>query len=100
MVHGRPQGGGARVGGCPTLECQKNVLAIWGPFLLLFLNTGAFLLCCSPYVGPFSSFGGLFPTFFSCEGALFGLAPPPTKISAGAHDMVLFLERELHDSIT
>ena len=40
---------------------------------------GAFLL-------RFSHFGGLFATFYFMVGTFFGLAPPPTKISAGAHD--------------
>ena len=50
------------------------------------------------FFATFSSYGGLFATFFSFLGAFlllftswwgtfFGLAPPPpTKISAGAHD--------------
>ena len=42
---------------------------IWGPFCYVFLILGAFLLLFTSWWGPF-----------------FGLAPPPTKISAGAHD--------------
>ena len=64
-------GGGARVG---------RGLAILGAFLLLFLHMGASLLRFSHFWGPFCYFllhgGGLF----------LGLPPPPTKISAVAHD--------------
>ena len=42
---------------------------IWGPFCYVFLILGAFWLLFISWCRPF-----------------FGLAPPPTKISAGAHD--------------
>ena len=63
---------GARVGRRPSppLENKKKVF---------FAILGAFLL-------RFSSYGGLFATFYLMVGAFLGLAPPPTKISAGAHD--------------
>ena len=42
---------------------------IWGPFCYVFLILGAFWLLFISWCRPF-----------------FGIAPPPTKISAGAHD--------------
>ena len=60
-------------------------------------NKKFFLTILGAFLLRFSSYGGLFATFFSFLeaflllftswwGPLFGLAPPPTKISAGAHD--------------
>ena len=63
----------------PQKKIKTSFFTILGAFLLLFLHMGAFLL-------RFSHFGDLFATFYFMVGAFFGLAPPPTKISAGAHD--------------
>ena len=73
--------GGARVGRRlpPPSKIKKYFWAILGAFWLFFLHMGAFLL-------RFSHFGGLFATFYFMVEAFFGLAPPPTKISAGTHD--------------
>ena len=73
----------ARVGRRPPplpLENKKSFGALLGAFLLLFLHMGAYLLRFSHFWGPFYYFllhGG---------GFFLGLPPPPTKISAGAHD--------------
>ena len=50
-------------------------LFIWGPFCYVFLILGAFSQC-----------GGLLLLFTSWCSGLFWACPPPTKISAGAHD--------------
>ena len=65
----------------PQKKIKKSFLTILGAFLLHFLHMGAVLLRFSHFWGPFCYFllhsGGLF----------LGLPPPPpTKISAGAHD--------------
>ena len=73
-----PAGGGARVGHRPPP--RKKILGlhwglfcyfffIWGPFCYVFVILGAFRLLFISWCRPF-----------------FGLAPHPTKISAGAHD--------------
>ena len=80
--------GGARVGRRPPppplLENKKNIWAILGAFLLLFLHMGAFLLRFSHFGGLFTMWGP-FRYFLLHGGGLF-CPPPPTKISAGAHD--------------
>ena len=83
--------GGARVGRRPPLlENKKNVFwAILGAFLLIFLHMGAFLLRFSHFWGPFGglfTMWGLFATFYFMVGAFLLGLPPPTKISADAHE--------------
>ena len=64
--HGRPQEGGKSRPSPPPLENKLKVFWLyWGPFHHMV----AFLLLFTSWWGPF-----------------FGLAPPPTKISADAHD--------------
>ena len=79
--------GGARVGRRPpTLENKKTYFwAILGAFLLLFLHMGAFLLRFSHFGGLFTMWGP-FRYFLVHGGGFFWACPPPTKISAGAHD--------------
>ena len=80
-------GGGARVGRPPPLEDKKSFFGYIGDFLLFFLHMGGFLLRFFSFLGAFSPCGGLFATFYFMVGAFFGACPPPpTKISAGAHD--------------
>ena len=55
-----------------------------------FHHLGAFLLLFSPCGRPFLYLWGAFfcvygGPFLCLWGAFFGFAPPPTKISAGAH---------------
>ena len=65
--------------------------------MALPLKKKFFLAIFGGLFATFSSYGGLFATFFSFWGAFsllftswwgpfLGLPPPPTKISAGAHD--------------
>ena len=71
----------------PSLQNKTSFLAILvGAFLLLFLHMGTFLLRFSHFWGPFHHVGAFSLLFTSWWGSFFGLAPPPTKISAGAHD--------------
>ena len=78
---------GARRGGecrpaSPPLE-KRSFFAILGAFLLLFLHIWG------PFCFVFLIFGGLFTMgglFTSWWGPFLDLPPPPTKISAGAHD--------------
>ena len=86
-----PAGGGARVGRRPPPPPSSI-------FLYFFCYIGGLFATFSSYVGLFATFfsffgtfspcGGLFATFYFMVGAFFGLSPPPlpTKISAGAHD--------------
>ena len=81
------EGVGSRVGRRHPLRKQEVFCLYWGLFCYFFLHMGAFLL-------RFSHFGGLHhvgvflllftswwrPFFWACP------PPPPTKISAGAHD--------------
>ena len=77
----------ARVGRRPPPPSKINKFwALLSAFLLLFLYMGAFLLRFSHFWGPFHHVGTFLLLFTSWWGPLFGLAPPPTKISAGAHD--------------
>ena len=80
-------GGGARVGRAPPPSTIKKYFwAILGAFLLLFLHMGAFLLRFSHFGGLFAMWGP-FRYFLLHGGGLFlACPPPPTKISAGAHD--------------
>ena len=81
-------GGGARVGRRPPPLKKRSFLSILGAFLLLFFHMGAFLLRFSHFGGLFTMWGP-FCYFLLHGGGLFlGLPtpPPPTKISAGAHD--------------
>ena len=63
----------------PPPSLEKSFWAILGAFLLVFLHMGAFLL-------RFSYFWGAFCYLLLHGGGLFWACPPPTKISAGAHD--------------
>ena len=82
-----PAGGGARVGRRPPPPSKKrSFLSILGAFLLFFFIWGPF---CYVFLilGAFSPCGGLFATFyFMVEAFFWACPPPPTKISAGAHD--------------
>ena len=80
-MHGRPQGGGARVDGCPPWKIKKKFFRYIGGLFAPFSHMG-------PFCYVFSLWGG---TFSLCKGPLhhvgafllhfspcFGLAPPPT----------------------
>ena len=79
--------GGARVGRRPPpSKIKKNIFGLyWGPFYYFFFIWGPF---CYVFLilRAFSPCGGLFATFYFMVEAFFGFPPPPTKISAGAHD--------------
>ena len=78
--------GRARVG--RRLPPSKFFLfvAILGAFLLFFFIRGPFCYVFLMLGGPFTMWG-LFCYFLLHDGSLFlGLPPPPTKISADAHD--------------
>ena len=67
-----PAGGGGKSRPSPPSpppRRKKFFGLYWGPFCYVFLILGAFWLLFISWCRPF-----------------FGLAPPPTKISAGAHD--------------
>ena len=74
-------------GGCksrrspPPLEKNKNFTIL----LLYFFLLMAFFYYFFSLWGPFSVCGGL---FWSLWGDFFGLAPSPTKISAGANAFI------------
>ena len=79
----------------PPLKKKKRFLAILGAFLLLFLHMGAILLLflhMGAFFATFLSFCGSFHhvgaflLLFTSWWELFWASPPPTKISAGAHD--------------
>ena len=74
-----PAGGGATVGRRPP--SKKKFLSILGAFLLLFLHIGAFCYVFLIFRGLFTMWGPF------CYFLLFLGLPPPTKISAGAHDL-------------
>ena len=83
---------GARVGGRPPPPPGKSpqmLLLYWVPFCYFFFII--FLLRFSYYGGLFHNVGAFLLLFFSMVGALFGLARPPTKISAGAHECTTYL---------
>ena len=69
----------------PPLE-EKIGRLYWGPFLLLFLHMGAFLLRFSPFWGPFHHVGAFCHFLLHGGGLFLGLPPLSSKISAGAHD--------------
>ena len=84
---GARRGGGARLGGRPTLGKWKQYFSLyWGLFPTFSPYGGLFATFFSLW-RPFSPIGVLFPTFFPCGGPFLGLSPPPphTKISAGVH---------------
>ena len=70
----------------PSLENQEKKCSVLFPPCEHFFPT--FLLRFSPYGGGgglFHHVGAFLLLFFFMWRAFFGLAPPPTKISAGAH---------------
>ena len=85
MGAGRGGGGKSRPSPPPPRKLKKKFLAILGAFLLLFFHTGAFFLRFSHFWGPFHHVGAFLLLFTSWWGSFLGL-PPPTKISAGAHN--------------
>ena len=79
-------GGGARVGRRPPPRKKEVFCLYWGPFCYFFFIWGPF---CYVFLilGAFSLCGGLFATFyFMVEAFFWACPPPPTQISAGAHD--------------
>ena len=72
-------GGGGRVGR-RLPPSKKSFWAILGAFLLLFLHIWG------PFCYVFLFWGVFLLLFTSWWWPFFGLAPPPMKISAGAHD--------------
>ena len=66
---------------------KKNWEAILGAFFATFSSYGGLFATFFSFLGAFSPCGGLLPLFTSWWGPFFGLAPPlSSKISAGAHD--------------
>ena len=59
-MHGRPQGGGARVGGCPPLKIKKKNFRYIGGLFAPF----------SPHGGLFATFSRYGETFSLCKGPL------------------------------
>ena len=81
-------GGGARVSHRPPLEIFFCWL-YWGPFCYFFFIWGPFcyfFFIWGPFCYVFLILGAFWLLFISWCRPYFGLAPPPTKISAGAHD--------------
>ena len=81
-------GRGARVGRRPPQKKTKKVFWLYlGPFCYFFFIWGLFPMFFS-FLGAFSPCRGLFATFYFMVGVFFWACPPPppTKISAGAHD--------------
>ena len=78
--------GGARVGRCPPppLENKIKILGLYWLFATFSLYGGLFATFFS-FWGPFHHVGP-FRYFLVHGGGLFWACPPPTKISAGAHD--------------
>ena len=80
-----PAGGGgwARVGRRPPppLKIKKVSWLYWGPFAT-FSSYGSLFATFFSFCGPFHHVGA----FLLHGGGLFWACPPPTKISAGAHD--------------
>ena len=85
LQHGR--GGKSRPSPPPGDTIKKN-FAISGAFLLLILHIWGPLCYVFLIFGDLFTMGGLFAIFTSWWGPFFGVCPPPppTKISAGAHD--------------
>ena len=81
--------GGARVGRRPPTphsKIKKYIFGLyWGPFYYFFFIWGPFLLHFSHFGGLFTMWGP-FRYFLLHGGGFFWAPPPPTKISAGAHD--------------
>ena len=81
-------GGGARVDRRPPpLENEKKFFGyIDRCFFATFSSYGGLFGTFFSFWGAFSPCGGLFATFYFMVGGLVLGLPPPTKISAGAHD--------------
>ena len=77
----------ARVRPPPPSKIKKKVFWLyWGPFFYLFFIWGHFCYVFLIFGGLFTMWGP-FCYFLVHGGGLFlGGLPPPTKISAGAHD--------------
>ena len=72
--------GGARVGHRHPPPPRKKFFGLyWVPFCYFFFIWG-------PFCYVFLIFGAFWLLFISWCRPFFGLPPPPTKISAGAHD--------------
>ena len=75
-----PAGGGkSRPSPPPPLQKIFFFLLYWGPFCYFFFIWG-------PFCYVFLILGAFWLLFISWCRPFFGLAPPPTKMSAGAHD--------------
>ena len=78
IMHGRPQGGGARVGRRhPPWKIKNKFLGYFGDLFATFSLYGGLFATIFSLRGAFSPCGGLYATFYSMVGAFFGLAPPP-----------------------
>ena len=91
MGTGRGGGGGkSRPSPLPLEDKKKNFWLYWpGLCCYFFFILGPFCYVFSQFWGPFHHVGAfsLLFTSWGGGGVFFGLAsPPPTKISAGAHD--------------
>ena len=80
---------GARVGRCPPPPPLENIINIfglyWGPFCY-FSSYGGLFATFFSFWGPFHHVGAFSLLFTSWWRPFFGSAPHHTKISAGAHD--------------
>ena len=76
----------AKVGRRPPPFEKKKILGSIGRLFATFSSYGGLFATFFSFLGAFSPCGDLFATFYFMVGASFWACPPPTKISAGAHD--------------
>ena len=82
---------GGRRSALPTLENPPKMFSIYSDISAIFLLGGgvAFLLCFSPYIGPFHHVGAFSQLFSLCEelnflshmGPMFSILTPPLQIN-------------------
>ena len=70
----------------PPLKIKNIYLGYIGGLFATFSSYGGIFCYVFLILGALSPCGDLFATFYFMVEAFFGIPPPPTKISAGAHD--------------
>ena len=84
-----PAGGGGGKSRPSPPPLEKILGLYWGPFCYFFFIWGPFcyfFFIWGPFWHVFLIFGAFWLLFTSWCRPFLGLPPPPTKISAGAHD--------------
>ena len=81
-----PAGWGAKVGRRPPPSKIKKVFWLYWGLFATFSSYGSLFATFFSFLGPFQNVGPFCYFLLHGGGPFFGHTPPPTKISAGAHD--------------